>query len=102
LANSIDHRYRKESTMDQFPVVLIAVIIILIWVFNSLNVLREYERGVLFRIGRLLAEPKGPGLIWVIWPIYRIVRVSLRIITIDVPTQDVIIKHNVSGNVNEH
>src|SRR5438105_4328754 len=60
--------------MDQFPVVLIAVIIILIWVFNSLNVLREYERGVIFRIGRLMAEPKGPGLIWVIWPIDRIVR----------------------------
>src|SRR6266571_2580112 len=69
--------------MDQFPVVLIAVIIILIWVFNSLNVLREYERGVIFRIGRLMAEPKGPGLIWVIWPIDRIVRVSLRTITMD-------------------
>ncbi len=86
--------------MDQFPVVLIAVIIILIWVFNSLNVLREYERGVIFRIGRLMAEPKGPGLIWVIWPIDRIVRVSLRTITMDVPTQDVITKDNVSVKVN--
>ena len=80
--------------------VLIAVIIILIWVFNSLNVLREYERGVIFRIGRLMAEPKGPGLIWVIWPIDRIVRVSLRTITMDVPTQDVITKDNVSVKVN--
>ena len=86
--------------MDQFPLVLIAVIIVLIWLFNSLNVLREYERGVIFRIGRLLAEPKGPGLIWVLWPIDRIVRVGLRTITMDVPTQDVITKDNVSVKVN--
>jgi len=86
--------------MDQSPLVLIAVIIVLIWLFNSLNVLREYERGVIFRIGRLLAEPKGPGLIWVFWPIDRIVRVSLRTITMDVPTQDVITKDNVSVKVN--
>jgi regulator of protease activity HflC (stomatin/prohibitin superfamily) len=80
--------------------VLIAVIIVLIWLFNSLNVLREYERGVIFRLGRLLAEPKGPGLIWVFWPIDRIVRVGLRTITMDVPTQDVITKDNVSVKVN--
>lgn len=86
--------------MDQFPLFLIAVIIVLIWLFNSLNVLREYERGVIFRIGRLMGEPKGPGLIWVIWPIDRIVRVSLRTITMDVPTQDVITKDNVSVKVN--
>jgi regulator of protease activity HflC (stomatin/prohibitin superfamily) len=86
--------------MDQFPLVLIAVIIVLIWLFNSLNVLREYERGVIFRVGRLMAEPKGPGLIWVIWPLDRIVRVSLRTITMDVPTQDVITKDNVSVKVN--
>jgi regulator of protease activity HflC (stomatin/prohibitin superfamily) len=86
--------------MQQFPLVLIAVIIVLIWLFNSLNVLREYERGVIFRLGRLLAEPKGPGLIWVFWPIDRIVRVGLRTITMDVPTQDVITKDNVSVKVN--
>jgi regulator of protease activity HflC (stomatin/prohibitin superfamily) len=86
--------------MDQFPLMLIGVIIVLIWLFNSLNVLREYERGVIFRIGRLLPEPKGPGLIWVFWPIDRIVRVSLRTITMDVPTQDVITKDNVSVKVN--
>jgi regulator of protease activity HflC (stomatin/prohibitin superfamily) len=85
--------------MEQFPLVLIAVIIVLIWLFISLNVLREYERGVIFRIGRLMGEPKGPGLIWVIWPIDRIVRVSLRTITMDVPTQDVITKDNVSVKV---
>jgi regulator of protease activity HflC (stomatin/prohibitin superfamily) len=86
--------------MDQFPLLLIAIIILLIWLFNSLNVLREYERGVIFRVGRLMGEPKGPGLIWVIWPIDRIVRVSLRTITMDVPTQDVITKDNVSVKVN--
>src|SRR5437899_11126465 len=80
--------------MEQFPLLLIAVIIVLIWLFNSLNVLREYERGVIFRIGRLMGEPKGPGLIWVIWPIDRIVRVSLRTITMDVTTPDLITKDN--------
>src|SRR5215475_10819611 len=82
------------------PVLLFGVIIVLIWLFNSLNVLREYERGVIFRIGRLLPEPKGPGLIWVFWPIDRIVRVSLRTITMDVPTQDVITEESVTVKVN--
>src|SRR5438876_5446087 len=86
--------------MDLTPVLLFAVVIVLIWLFNSLNVLREYERGVIFRVGRLLAEPKGPGLIWVFFPIDRIVRVSLRTITMDVPTQDVITKDNVTVKVN--
>jgi regulator of protease activity HflC (stomatin/prohibitin superfamily) len=86
--------------MDMTPVLLFAVVIVLIWFFNSLNVLREYERGVIFRVGRLLSEPKGPGLIWVLFPIDRIVRVSLRTITMDVPTQDVITKDNVTVKVN--
>ncbi len=86
--------------MDQFPLLLVPVVIFIVWLFNSLNVLREYERGVIFRIGRLLLEPKGPGLIWVFWPIDRIVRVSLRTITMDVPTQDVITEDNVTVKVN--
>src|SRR3989454_10226177 len=86
--------------MDQFTLLLVVVVIFGIWLFNSLNVLREYERGVIFRVGRLMAEPKGPGLIWVFWPIDRVVRVSLRTITMDVPTQDVITKDNVSVKVN--
>jgi len=86
--------------MDLSPVLLFAVVLVLIWLFNSLNVLREYERGVIFRVGRLLPEPKGPGLILVFFPIDRIVRVSLRTITMDVPTQDVITKDNVSVKVN--
>ena len=86
--------------MDLSPVLLFGVVVIAIWLFNSLNILREYERGVIFRIGRLLPEPKGPGLIWVFFPIDRIVRVSLRTITMDVPTQDVITKDNVTVKVN--
>src|SRR5213595_698453 len=86
--------------MNEFPLTAVGVVIIIIWLSNSLNVLREYERGVIFRIGRLLPDPKGPGLIWVLWPIDRIVRVSLRTITMDVPTQDVITSDNVSVKVN--
>jgi regulator of protease activity HflC (stomatin/prohibitin superfamily) len=86
--------------MDLSPVLLFGVVLVLIWLFNSLNVLREYERGVIFRVGRLLPEPKGPGLILVFFPIDRIVRVSLRTVTMDVPTQDVITKDNVSVKVN--
>src|SRR5215467_3554402 len=86
--------------MDLSPVLLFAVVLLLIWLFNSLNVLREYERGVIFRVGRLLPEPKGPGLILVWWPIDRMVRISLRTITMDVPTQDVITSDNVSVKVN--
>ena len=86
--------------MDMTPVLLFAVVVVLIWLFNSINVLREYERGVIFRVGRLLPEPKGPGLIWVLWPIDRITRVSLRTITLDVPTQDVITRDSVSVKIN--
>ena len=86
--------------MDMTPVLLFAVIVVLIWLFNSIHVLREYERGVIFRVGRLLPEPKGPGLIWVLWPIDRITRVSLRTITLDVPTQDVITRDSVSVKIN--
>jgi regulator of protease activity HflC (stomatin/prohibitin superfamily) len=86
--------------MDMAPVLLIAIVIVLIWLFNSINVLREYERGVIFRVGRLLAEPKGPGLVLVLWPIDRIIRVSLRTITLDVPTQDVITRDSVTVKIN--
>ena len=80
--------------------VLFFLMIIVIVLFNSLHVLREYERGVIFRLGRLLKEPKGPGLIIVWWPIDRIVKVSLRTVTLDVPPQDIITSDNVSVTVN--
>jgi len=86
--------------MGAFPVLLVVLVLVLVWASNSLIVLREYERGVIFRIGRLLADPKGPGLVWLFWPIDRIVRVSLRTITMDVPTQDVITSDNVTVKVN--
>ena len=80
--------------------VLFFLMIIVIILFNSLHILREYERGVIFRLGRLLQEPKGPGLIIVWWPIDRIVKVSLRTVTLDVPPQDIITSDNVSVKVN--
>jgi regulator of protease activity HflC (stomatin/prohibitin superfamily) len=71
-----------------------------LYLLNAIKVLREYERGVIFRLGRVLSKPKGPGLILVFPPIDRIVRVSLRIVVMDIPPQDVITKDNVSVKVN--
>ena len=76
------------------------VIAVLILLTNMIKILREYERGVVFRLGRLLPKPKGPGLILLIPMIDRMVRISLRIVAMDVPPQDVITKDNVSVKVN--
>lgn len=76
------------------------ILIIVFYLAKCINVLNEYERGVVFRLGRLLARPKGPGLVLIFWPIDRMVRVSLRIVTLDVPPQDVITRDNVSVHVN--
>jgi regulator of protease activity HflC (stomatin/prohibitin superfamily) len=81
-----------------FPI--IALVIFLIYILSVINILPEYERGVIFRLGRLLPEAKGPGLILVFRPIDRIVRVSLRTVTLDVPPQDVITRDNVTVSVN--
>jgi regulator of protease activity HflC (stomatin/prohibitin superfamily) len=78
----------------------IALGLLFFWVLLSVKVLNEYERGVIFRLGKLLPRPKGPGLIIVAWPIDRMVRVSLRTVVLDVPTQDVITRDNVSVKVN--
>ena len=86
--------------MTSFQLSLIAIGIFLVWLFNSVNILREYERGVVFRLGRLLPVAKGPGLIFVFFPIDRLIRVGLRTITMDVPTQDVITADNVTVKVN--
>jgi regulator of protease activity HflC (stomatin/prohibitin superfamily) len=85
---------------DLSPVLLIFVIIVGIWLLNSIKILREYERGVIFRLGRLLSEPKGPGLIFVFAPVDRMVRISLRIDTLEVPAQDVVTRDNVTVKVN--
>ena len=79
---------------------LILVGIPVLYLFSVIHVLREYERGVIFRLGRLLPEPKGPGLIVVFWPIDRMEKVSLRTVTFDVPAQDVITRDNVTVKVN--
>jgi regulator of protease activity HflC (stomatin/prohibitin superfamily) len=81
-----------------YPIIVVGLIVL--YILNSIKVLREYERGVIFRLGRVLPLPKGPGLILVFAPIDRIVRVSLRLITMDVPPQDVITKDNVTVKVN--
>ena len=78
----------------------IFLLIVLLYVFSSIKVLREYERGVIFRLGKLLAEPKGPGVVLVFAPIDRMVRVSLRTVVLDVPPQDIITRDNVSVKVN--
>ena len=86
--------------MQQVPVVTIVVVIFAIIILsNAIKVLREYERGVVFRLGRLI-NAKGPGIIFLIPIVDRIVRVSLRTVVLDVPPQDVITQDNVSIKVN--
>ena len=80
--------------------VLIVLFIVIVYVLMSINILAEYERGVIFRLGKLLPQAKGPGVILVFAPIDRIVRVSLRTVVFDVPPQDVITRDNVSVKVN--
>jgi len=84
--------------MLTYPVIVIAFIVL--YLLNAIKILREYERGVIFRLGRVLSKPKGPGLIFVFPPIDRMVRVSLRIVAMDIPPQDVITRDNVSVKVN--
>jgi len=82
------------------PALGILAILFVLWLISCLNVLAEYERGVIFRLGKLLPQPKGPGLIFVFKPIDRMVRVSLRTVVLDVPQQDVITRDNVTVKVN--
>ncbi len=81
------------------PLFIIGFIVIFL-LANWIKVLKEYERGVVFRLGRVLGKPKGPGLIVILYPIDKMVKVSLRTIVLDVPPQDVITKDNVSIKVN--
>ena len=86
--------------MTSVTPIITLIIFLLFLIFNWIKVLREYERGVIFRLGRVLEKSKGPGLIFVLYPIDKMVRVSLRTIVLDVPPQDVITKDNVSVKVN--
>lgn len=82
------------------PFCIPAIVIFVIILMSALRVLKEYERGVIFRLGKVLKKPKGPGLI-IVWPIIdQLKKVPLRVITMDVPSQDVITKDNVSVKVN--
>ena len=83
--------------MFTFP---LAILILALYLLSSIKILREYERAVIFRLGRVLPETKGPGLIFVFAPIDRMVRMSLRIETVDIPPQDVVTRDNVTVKVN--
>ena len=81
------------------PMLIVGVIAVL-YLITSIQILNEYERGVIFRLGKLLPQPKGPGIIFVFRPIDSIVRISLRTVVFDVPPQDIISRDNVSVKVN--
>lgn len=81
-------------------VIVIIAIIVFFYLISSIKILAEYERGVIFRLGRVLGQPKGPGIILVFAPIDRIVRTSLRIEAMEVPPQDLITRDNVTVKVN--
>jgi len=80
--------------------ILVVIAIIALYLFNSIKILRDYERAVIFRLGRALTPPKGPGIIFVFRPIDQMVRVSLRQEVLEVPPQDVITRDNVTIKVN--
>ncbi|MCM8775389.1 MAG: slipin family protein [Candidatus Omnitrophica bacterium] len=76
------------------------VALIVFYVLSCIKILNEYERAVIFRLGRVLDRPKGPGMIIVLWPIDRAVKVSMRLVTMDIPPQDIITRDNVSVKIN--
>lgn len=86
--------------METLSPTLIVLFIVVVYLIGSIKILAEYERGVIFRLGKLLPQPKGPGVILVFAPIDRMVKVSLRTLVLDVPPQDVITRDNVSVKVN--
>lgn len=86
--------------MPQFYGIFFIILMVIFLLSNMIKIVREYERGVIFRLGRLLPKPKGPGLILLIPMIDRMVKIGLRTVAMDVPPQDVITKDNVSVKVN--
>ena len=79
---------------------LVAIVIFLLYALNCIKILREYERGVIYSLGRLSTDPKGPGLIFVFAPIQKMVRIDLRQQALEVPPQDIITRDNVTLKVN--
>lgn len=78
----------------------ILILVVLGYIAMCIKIINEYERAVIFRLGRVLPKPKGPGIFFIFYPIDKIVKLSLRTITLDVPPQDIITKDNVSIKVN--
>jgi len=88
--------FKKGGDMSGIGV----VVCLIVYLISCIRVLNEYERAVIFRLGRVLHKPKGPGIILVFYPIDKAVKISLRLVTLDVPPQDIITKDNVSAKVN--
>ena len=88
--------------MEGLPIspLLIFLVLLVLYVISSIQILNEYERAVVFRLGKLLPQPKGPGVVLVFRPLDRYVRMSLRTVVLDVPPQDIITRDNVSVKVN--
>ena len=86
--------------MDFSLIPIVAAVMIVIYMVSSIKILAEYERAVIFRLGRVLAQPKGPGVILVFTPLDRMVRISLRVEAMEVPAQDVVTRDNVTVKVN--
>jgi regulator of protease activity HflC (stomatin/prohibitin superfamily) len=86
--------------MPDLSLPMIVAVIVVIYLLSSIKILAEYERGVIFRLGRVLTNPKGPGVILVFKPIDRMVRISLRVEAMEVPSQDVVTRDNVTVKVN--
>ncbi len=89
-----------NQSLTMIASLVLGAIVLLVLLLRCINILRQYERGVVFRLGRAMQSERGPGFVFIFWPIDKLVRVSLRIVTWDVPTQDVITRDNVSLKVN--
>jgi regulator of protease activity HflC (stomatin/prohibitin superfamily) len=90
----------RRRSKDMNPLTFIPIAIFILYILNSIKILPEYERGVIFRLGRLLPEPKGPGIFLVFAPVDKMVRVSLQQEALEVPPQDIITRDNVTLKVN--
>src|SRR5574337_1672131 len=89
-----------ELSQFTFTGWVVGLVLVLIWFWNSLYIIKEWERGAVLRLGRMLPEAKGAGLRLVFWPIETLYRIPLRVVTLDVPPQDTITRDNVSLKVN--
>jgi regulator of protease activity HflC (stomatin/prohibitin superfamily) len=90
----------EVAMLELFSIPFFVLVFLVLYLFSAINIIPEYERAVVFRLGHLLPEAKGPGVVFVFWPIDRIRRVSLRTVTLDVPPQDIITRDNVTVSVN--